>query len=58
MTTAALLPPIPLYLSYSANESADAAKAAKSNGQAQALIAHFQASAAKITSPNALLSDY
>ncbi len=58
MTTAALLPPIPLYLSYAANESAEAAKAAQSNGQAQALIAHFQSASAKITTPNALLADY
>jgi hypothetical protein len=52
------LPPIPLYLSYSANEVADAAAAAKGSVETQALVAHFQASAAKITSPNALLSDY
>ena len=58
MTTAGLLPPIPLYLSYAANEPADAAAAVKSNAQAQALIAHFRASAAGITTPKALLSDY
>ena len=58
MTTAGLLPPIPLYLSYAANETADAAAAVKSDGQAQALISHFRASAGSITSPDALLSDY
>jgi hypothetical protein len=56
--TAAILPPIPLYLSYAANETADAVTTTKSSPEAQSLIAHFQATAAKITTPKQLLSDY
>jgi len=58
MTTAAILPPIPLYLTYEANEAADAATTVKASPEAQSLIAHFQATAANITTPKQLLSDY
>ncbi len=56
--TAAILPPIPLYLAYAANETADAATAVKTSPETQSLIAHFQATAAKITTPKQLLGDY
>lgn len=58
MSGTALLPPIPLYLSYAANETADAVAAAKGNPESLALIAHFQATGASITSPKQLLADY
>lgn len=56
--TTAILPPIPLYLSYAANETADAVTTTKSSPEAQSLIAHFQATAANITTPKQLLADY
>jgi len=56
--TTAILAPIPLYLTYAANETADAATATKASAETQSLIAHFQATAAKITTPKQLLSDY
>jgi hypothetical protein len=56
--TTALLPPIPLYLSYAANEAKDASKSASTDYQAQALLTHFQTAAASLTSPAALVADY
>jgi len=56
--TTAILAPIPLYLTYAANETTDAATATKASGESQSLIAHFQATAANITTPKQLLSDY
>ena len=52
------LPPIPMFLQYSANEAQYAAANAAASPSEQAALAHFQANAGKLTSPAALLGDY
>ena len=49
---------IPVYLSSIKNESATAAKAEKASPTVEAAVAHFQAAAATIKTPQALLKDY
>lgn len=58
MSGAIGLPPIPLYISYASNETADAASALKGNPQANALASYFASAAPKLTTPGALLGDY
>ena len=58
MSGAIGLPPIPTFLSESANETKDAAAAAAANPQASQLIAYFQKVGPSLTTPQALLKDY
>ena len=52
------LSPLQSYISYSANEAKYANAAALGNAQQTGLINYFQANAAKITTPTALLGNY
>ena len=52
------LQPIPLYITYAAQEGKYAAASLKINAQASAELAYFQKVAPSITTPDALLKDY
>ena len=52
------LPPIPLYLTYAAQESKYATSSLQSNAQANANLAYFKSVASAIKTPSALLKDY
>ncbi len=52
------LPPVPLFITYAANEAKFAAGSVAPGTQAGALLAYFQKVAPTITSPDALLKNY
>ena len=58
MSGSAGLAPVPLYLTYAADEAKYAAGAVAPGTQAGALLAYFKKAAPTITSPDALLKDF